>query len=351
MGNFLVIDGSSMLTTNYYGTLPPAIRYAKTQEQKEEAYKQILQTSTGVYTNGIVTSLRMILDIVLNYPEITHMAVVFDKTRNTFRRKEYSEYKANRKPTPSPLKEQFIRLENILNEIGIKTMCDDTFEADDIAGSIIQTFSSVDMHMIFMTKDHDYLQLINSNVSGWIVQSSAEKAKEIMEKRGLDISSLHIPNKVALFDSDTVFQEEGVWPSQIVDKKGLCGDSSDNIPGIKGVGETVVIPLLHRYTNIENLYSEIDKVVGNKSAMSELNKMWKNELHISRSPFNKLVDSKDMAILSKSLATIRCDVSIDEDISNYCKKVDTNALSKVIQEYEMYSLQSYVNYPDLRLTP
>lgn len=341
MSYFLVIDGSSMLSSNYYGTLPPAMKFAKTEEQKQTAYKQIMQTSDGKFTNGIITSLRMILDIIKNYPEITHMAVVFDKTRDTFRRKIYADYKAQRKDTPTPLKEQFINLENILQTIGIPVFVSDTYEADDLAGSIIKQFKSNDHHMLFMTRDHDYLQLIGHNVSGWMVQNTQTKADEIMSKRGLDTSSLHIPGKIALFDTQTVVQEEGVYPLQIADKKGICGDSSDNIPGVKGVGETAVIPLLKHYGDIENIYTEIHAIGLTKDGAKTLNDFWKNQLGISRSPLKKLIAEEQTALLSKRLATIFCDVPIDTNIDNYKVDLNFNGLHSVITEYELKSLESY----------
>lgn len=339
---FLIIDGSSLLSTNYYGTLPPEMKFAKTPEQREAAYSKIMQTSTGRFTNGIYMSLKMILDIIQNYPEFTHMAVVFDKTRNTFRRSIDPDYKAQRKPTPAPLKEQFINLERILYDIGICTLSDDIYEADDLAGSIAELFKQ-QIPVIVMTKDHDYLQLIDENVNAWMVQSNAAKAVEIMTKQGLDMTAIHVPNKIALFDAYTVFQEEGVYPYQIADKKGLCGDSSDNIKGVPGVGESSVIPLLQHYKTIENLYATIDSVKDSGKDTKSLNDMWKTKLQIGRSPFNRLANNKDSAFVSKELATIRRNAPVPTDLRQYKINVYGNALKSVINDYEMASLTPYLS--------
>ena len=341
---FLVIDGSSLLSTNYYGTLPPAMKFAKTEDEKKAVYNQLMHTSTGLYTNGLMPSIRMILDIVRLYPEITHMAVVFDKTRDTFRRKIYADYKAQRKETPAPLKEQFINLEQALRDIGLVSLYSDDFEADDLAGSIIKHFKSNEHHMIFMTRDHDYLQLVGHNVSGWMVQSSQDRADAIMTRRGVDLSEIEVPGKIAIFDTKTVVQEEGVYPLQIPDKKGICGDISDNIPGVKGVGDSAVIPLLKHYGSIEEIYKAIHENGTSPKDIKKLNVFWKEQLGISRSPIKKLIAEEDTALLSKKLATICCDVPIDMNIDNYKININANGLLSVIEKYELNSLRSLYDY-------
>lgn len=332
---FLVIDGSSLLVTNYFANLPPALKFEKDPVKQEQLYPLLLHTSDGIYTNAVLGTLRTILTILSMRPDIDKLAVVFDKTRNTFRRSLYSEYKANRKPTAAPLKEQFITMENILSELGICVLFDDTYEADDIAGSIIHKFKSSE-EMVFLTKDHDYLQLVDDNVTGWMLQTSADKAAEIM--KGHNIDTTNLLDKIAVFNSEIVIQEEGVKPIQIIDKKAICGDSSDNIPGVPRVGDSAVIPLLSHYATIEDIYADIDT-----EPEKDLVAFWKTELGIKQSPYKKLVENKDLAVLSKQLATIATDAPIPSDINTYNCAIDKTKLKSILEKYELNSLKSFLN--------
>lgn len=332
---FLVPDGSSLLVTNYFASMPNALKFEKDPMKQTELYSTLMHTSDNIYTNAVLGTLRMLLTILKDRPDITHMAIVFDKSRNTFRRELYPEYKAQRKPTAEPLKQQFITMETILKDLGFCVLFHDDFEADDLAGSVIKQFEN-DHKMAFLTKDHDYLQLINDNVEGWMLQTSEEKALEIMAKT--NASTYNLPGKIALFNSAIVKQEEGVTPSQIVDKKALAGDASDNIPGVNGVGDKAIIPLLAHYSSIEKIYQDIDS-----KSEEELNAFWKETLGIARSPYKKLLTDRDTAFLSKKLATIKCDCPIPKDLSDYEIKITKEKLQKVIDRYELNSLQSFAD--------
>lgn len=158
MPKLLIIDGSSMLSTSYYGNLPKSILFAKTEEEKEKHYGQILHTSDGKYTNAMFTMLRTLLGIYKKVkPE--YVAFVFDKTRDTFRRTELGAdfYKANRKETAKPLKEQFVQMEEFLQEIGCAVFMSDDYEADDYAASLVEKFEGPDLQTYVLTKDHDYI--------------------------------------------------------------------------------------------------------------------------------------------------------------------------------------------------
>lgn len=340
---FLIIDGSSMLTTNYYGTLPYEYKTAKTQEQREQALQKVMQTSDGIYTNGVYATLRMILQLLRDHLDITHLAIVFDKSRNTFRRTLYSDYKQNRFVTPPTLQSQFRLLEQILQEIGLTVLYDDNYEADDLAGSIVETFKNSGEILTVMTKDHDYLQLIDDNVYGWIVQPSQSKADEIMTHYHIEPSeaSLYsLPNKTAFYDKRMVLALEQILPSQVPDFKGLCGDSSDNIPGVKGVGPSAAIPLLRYYGTLEYLYRTIDIAKESADDCKELNQFWKTELGIKRSPLSKLIVSKEIALLSKQLATIKRDIPVPNQLSDYPRNIDDDAFHRIIERYQFHSLQN-----------
>ena len=158
-GNYLLlIDGSSLLTTQYYGNLPKEILFAKTEEEKKKHYYRIMQTKTGIYTNAVYGFMRILLKIIKEQKP-GYLAVAWDKSRNTFRREIYSDYKGNRGETPVPLKDQFILCEELLQKMGIRQFMDDKFEADDFCGTLSKKFEK-EIPVKILTKDNDYLQLV-----------------------------------------------------------------------------------------------------------------------------------------------------------------------------------------------
>ena len=178
----LIIDGSSLLSTQFYGNLPPAVLMAKTVEEKEKYFPKIMQTSGGVYTNGVYGFLRYLLKI-LRQLKPTCLAVTWDLTRETFRRRMYPEYKANRTETIVPLRQQFALCQDLLRRIGIKQYMSVEYEADDFSGSLAAAFES-EMPVTILTKDHDYLQLADDRTTIWLLQQSQKKADELFVKFG-----------------------------------------------------------------------------------------------------------------------------------------------------------------------
>lgn len=337
---FLVIDGSSMLATEYYANLPNEIKFEKDEEKQRLYYDKILQTSSGEYTNALFGMTKRLLSIIKDqHPD--HLAITFDKSRNTFRRELYADYKGQRKPTPLPLRDQETAMQKILNDLHIMCLSSDMYEADDLSGSIIRKFEAPDRPMYFMTKDHDYLQLVSDYTRGWMFQSDKDKVRSLSDRYmgiyGVDTDDFNLPDRVFEFTADTVFGEEGVYPSQIADKKALCGDRSDNIPGVKGVGESSVIPLLNEYGSIEGIYDAIDNEDEDRLA-----KFWKEYLGIKRSPIKLLNEERDMAFLSKKLATIKTDCNIPDNINDYQCKIDKHALRDILTHYEFNSLMYFV---------
>lgn len=335
---FLVIDGSSMLVTNYYGNLPKQILFEKDEEKKKLHYDKIMHTSSGIYTNAIYGTLRTILKIIREQKP-SHLAIVFDKTRNTFRREMYSDYKGNRGETPDPLKQQFLVIEEVLKNIGLTVLFDDTYEADDMAGSVIAKFEGPDMPMAFMTKDHDYLQLISDYTRGWMVQTKKEKAEELFDKYNLyeDGRKMNVlPDKVFEFTAEHVLEEEGVMPNQIPDLKGITGDTSDNIPGVKGVSSAAA-PLLREYGSMENIYKVIDDYPTEKE-QKVLAKYWKENLGVSRSPIKAMIRDREKALLSKELAKIVRNAPVPESLDQYKCEINQEALTDVLKKLEFKSL-------------
>ena len=173
-----------MLSTSYYGNLPKSILFAKTEEEKEKHFGQILHTSDGKYTNAMFTMLRTLLGIYKKVkPE--YVAFVFDKTRDTFRRTELGAdfYKANRKETAKPLKEQFIQMEEFLQEIGCAVFMSDDYEADDYAASLVEKFEGPDLQTYVLTKDHDYFQVVSEYTRMWRVVNK-DKLEQLKKDYG-----------------------------------------------------------------------------------------------------------------------------------------------------------------------
>lgn len=333
--SLIVIDGSSILTTQYYGTLPDPIRYTKSEEMKLMMQPMIRHNSQGVFTNAISGTLNTIFRI-LQRQQPTYLAVVLDQTRNTFRRELYPQYKGNRKETPAPLKEQIITLQQILTDIGICVLSSSTFEADDLAGSILKRFEGDDLDTFFMTKDHDYLQLVNCYTSGYMLQSSVGQVEVFYG--GITNVPKNIPYKTILYTTDVVRKMEGVDPNQVPDLKGIAGDSSDNIPGVKGVS-TAAIPLLKKYGSIEGIYSAIALCNNDAKAEKELDASWKTSLGIRGGHVKKFKENKDVALLSKKLATIVTDAPIPRKLSDYAIGFNTAKALSVIDTYELGELK------------
>lgn len=324
---FVVVDGSSMLSTCYYAVLPREIMFAKTDEEKQSHYDKILHAKDGTYTNAVYGMLKMVISL-MKKQQPDHIAFVFDRTRDTFRRRLYQDYKGTRGATPEPLKDQFALIEEILKDAGFQVLLSEEFEADDYAGSLVMKFRE-EIPIILLTKDHDYLQLVNDeyNVRAWMVQTRQEKADELYKKYysfyGIKRKEIELPEKVFEYTAHTVLNEEGVLPEQIPDLKGIQGDSSDNIPGVKGVSSAAPI-LLREYGTVEEIYKAIHEAEPDKKVLKELQDFWKNELGVSRSPYKAMTKTSEeelcgekAAMLSKTLAAIKTDIPIDMKLDDF----------------------------------
>jgi DNA polymerase-1 len=335
---FILIDGSSMLVTNYYGNLPKAIMFEKDPEKKEKLYPQIMHNAEGQYTNAMYGMMRTILKIMAEQ-EPTHMMIAFDKTRDTFRRQKYAEYKGNRGETPEPLKEQFVNMEEMLKAIGFQVMFDDNYEADDIVGSVVSKYEK-EIPSFIITKDHDYLQLVSDYTRVWLLQTKQETADELVNKYaagyGWDGKLSKLPDKAFEVTPPLCLSEYGVRPEQIPDLKGIQGDPSDNIPGVKGVS-SAAIPLLKEYGTVEEIYKAIDGC-GNDKELKALGAYWKESLGISRSPMKALIEYRDMALLSKELAGICRDYSFSQSLEDFRITFDKERAREQFEKYGFKSL-------------
>ena len=252
---FLVIDGSSLIHRAFFA-LPP------------------LTTQSGVHTGAVYGFCNMLLRLLADV-QPKWLAVAFDKSRKTFRTEMFADYKGQRKPTPNELSEQFPLARKVLEAMNIAVLDLDNYEADDIIG----TFAPQEADVIIVTGDRDELQLLSSRTSVYFT------------KRGISDLKIYTPE---------VFAEEyeGLEPKQLIDLKGLMGDTSDNIPGIPGVGPKTALKLIGEYGSVENVLANADKISG--KALRE-----------------KVQNNKESALLSKKLATIFTDVPVDADLANY----------------------------------
>lgn len=314
----VLIDGSSVLSKNFYGTLPWEYKKAKTLEEKVKAIRKAMKTKDGQYTNGVFGMMKFLLKVI-EEQEPTHMVVAWDINRNTFRREIYPEYKGTRKETPEELKSQFILSQQLLDACGIyQGMVEgeflEQFEADDVVGTFAKKFEN-DIPTYIITGDQDSLQLITDKTKVWLTTSKAEK---LYEKRNINIKELNIPTGTFEFCPQTFEEEYGIKPLQIIDLKALEGDTSDNIPGVVGVGKTSAPKLIQMFGSVENLYENIE---GLTKEELETVKTKLKEIGISRPPLkpllketeNELVGKKS-ALLSKKLATIVTNIKEYNDI-------------------------------------
>ena len=257
----MIIDGSSLIFRAFY-----AIRH--------------LTTKDGIFTNGVYGFLSMYYKAIDMYKP-DHIAVVLDKSGPTFRVEEYKDYKANRDKAPSELSSQFGILKDILQAMNVCYEEESGYEADDIAGTLSKKASKEGYEVLLVTGDRDYLQLIDENVNVILTVKGITQTKR--------------------FGIDEVKEKYGVTPIELIDVKGLMGDSSDNIPGVPGVGEKTALKLIKEYKSIEEVYENIENISGKA--------LKKN-----------LTENKDMAFLSKKLGTIFTEVPVERELDDYVVK-------------------------------
>lgn len=320
MDKLLIIDGSSLLTSSYYGTLPSEVKYATSREEKEANYSKLLKSHDGLYTNAINSFLSQFFALTRKL-QPKYIAVCWDVGRDkTFRRKLYPEYKAQRANTEYPLKEQLIHAQQLLKFINIPCFMSEEYEADDFAGSIGNAMAT-HAEIIYVTKDMDYLQLITPTASVYALVNNSEKLYETLN---LPVDK-NLPSNMFEYNMKTLKLLKGLSPEQIVDLKALAGDKSDNVPGIPGVGENSAIQLLKGFYDIETLYEFLHHTPEDKAVA----KVFK-EKGISRVSIDKVRKGEDSAILSKQLCAIRKDLIIDIDINSLVLDINENKLVRIL---------------------
>lgn len=285
MKKVILIDGNNLLFRSYYAT----------------AYKgSILRNSKGFPTNALFGFINM-LNKIINEECPNYMMIAFDKGK-TFRHDKYDGYKDGRKETPLELKEQFPVAKAIADAMGIKCFEIDNYEADDIIGTFANEIDkSNEYYSVIVSSDKDLLQLITDKNEVKLLKS----------------------NDYIRLDLNSFINTYGFTPEKIKDLKGIMGDSSDNIPGVKGIGEKGASALIQKYGTVEEIYNHIDEIKGKTK--------------------EKLINDKDNAFFSKELATIYKEVPIDKNIEKIKYEGITPKLVPLLKEYEFFSLIKKLN--------
>jgi len=286
MKKIILVDGNNLMFRSYYAT----------------AYTgNLMKNSKGIITNALYGFVNMINKIIEEEKPV-YMAVAFDVGKN-FRKEMYSGYKDGRSATPEELKMQMPIARKILTAMGIKYYEMEGYEADDIIGTLsYRALIDPEYDALIVSSDKDLLQLINEQVEIKLL-----KSKDYIR-----------------YNKETFINDYGFEPIRIIDLKALMGDASDNIPGVKGVGEKTAIKLIQQYDTIENLYDHIDEIKGKLQ--------------------EKLILDKDNAFFSKKLATILLDVPITDDFENMLYTGEhIDELTNIFEELEFYSFMKKFN--------
>ncbi len=283
----LLIDGSNMLSVSYYATAA-----------KETG--NLFNTSSGKYTNAVFTMTRKLLHLIHEY-EPTHLAIAWDLSRSTFRRDLYPEYKANRKETDPALKEQFETAQSLFEKMNISQFMMAGYEADDLIGTIARKWWRKNSGTCYIvSNDKDLYQLLNP------------QTVLIVQRKGKE--------EIVTYNS---FRERyNILPRRWVDVKAILGDPSDNIPGVKGVGEKAAIPLIQHFESIENLYDNLASLEEGRFKRYMI----------------PLQQGERLARLSKELATIITKVPLDIDLDALRIDIDKQSMIEEFEKLEFRSL-------------
>ena len=280
MKKVILVDGNNLLFRSYFAT----------------AYSgNMMKNSKGFPTNGLYGLVNM-LNKIIREEKPEYMLVAFDKGK-TFRHEKYLDYKGGRNETPDDLKKQFSVAKKLVPLMGIKCFEIDNYEADDIIGTYSKmALIDPEFETTIVSSDKDLLQLINEETEVKLL-----KQKDYIR-----------------MNEETFIDTYGIKPIRMIDLKGLMGDASDNIPGVKGIGEKTALKLLQEYDSLENVYNNIDNIKGATK--------------------QKLIDGKESAFMSKDIATIYNEVPVTYSLEELkYDGPDVNGLREMYSDLEFYS--------------
>ncbi len=289
MDNFDLIDGNSIMNRAFYGIMG----------------SKMLTTKDGKYTNAVYGFLAILFKLIED-TNPKYMAVAFDLKAPTARHKMYEGYKANRKGMPDELAEQMPLIKEILRAMNIDIVEKEGYEADDVLGTLSRYGEKQGLHVTILSGDRDTFQLATDNVTIRIPRTKGGKTE------------------TDLFDRSKIIETYGIEPKQLIEVKGLQGDTSDNIPGVPGIGEKTALLLIQKYGSIENLYDKIEK----------------NEDDLKGKQREKIKENKELATLSKTLGTINLEVPIEDTLEQF--KVEEWDKEKVLKLFKELNFNRYI---------
>ncbi|MBE8986834.1 DNA polymerase I [Nostoc sp. LEGE 12450] len=293
---FILVDGHSLAYRSYFA-------FAKGRDGG-------LRTKAGIPTSICFGFVKCLLEVMATQ-QPQAMAIAFDLGEATFRHEADETYKADRKETPEDFIPDLENLHELLNGFNLPIFTAPGYEADDVLGTLAQRVTAAGYRVKILTGDRDLFQLIDSDKEITVLNFSPDAIKRST-------------NSITEFEAEQVKEKMGVLPSQIIDFKALCGDKSDNIPGVKGIGEKTAVQLLNTYGSLDNVYAALDEIKGATQ--------------------KKLATGKEDAEKSRYLATIVLDVPIEINLENCkLKGFDTSVLSPILEKLEFKSFLGKIN--------
>ena len=290
MGKLTIIDGNSLLFRAYFATAYPGMEIMRNQE--------------GIPTNAIFAFSNMINKIISSLKEGEGIIVAFDAAKHNFRHDALETYKANRKPAPKELVEQFPIARDFLRNFGIFQFEEEGFEGDDIAGTIAKKAEAAGYEVTIYTSDRDFLQLVDNKITVNII------------RKGL--------SDVVAMTPSVVKETYGFEPKQIIDYKGLRGDSSDNLPGIPGIGEKTAVKLIEEYGSFDNIIAHATEIKGKVG--------------------EAIKENEEIGRISRDLAIIKTDIDLPFTIEDTVYEgYSFKAINEFCQKYGLKQFLSKVS--------
>ncbi|GIP47223.1 5'-3' exonuclease [Paenibacillus sp. J53TS2] len=281
----LLVDGMALMFRAFYASA---------------ATGYIRRTKAGVPTNAVYGFMRYFWDAVQRFGP-THIACCWDLGSKTFRTEQFTDYKGNRSDAPEELIPQFSMIREVMDSLGIPNVSSPGFEADDCIGTLSSRFGQ-EMDVLVLTGDHDMLQLVSDRTS------------VIIMKKGHGNYMVYTP--------EALMEEKQLTPGQIVDLKGLMGDTSDNYPGVRGIGEKTALKLVQEHGSVEGILANLDQ--------------------LSKSVRAKIEADLDMLHLSRQLATIRCDIELECAVEACRLELNAAQVVSKFEELEMASVSAWM---------
>lgn len=278
---FMLVDGMALLFRGYYAT----------------SYRgNFMKTAEGMPTNGVYQFLRYFLNAIETF-QPSHVICCWDMGAKTFRNDIYKDYKANRSAPPEELVPQFDLVKEVVSLFDVPNIGLKNYEADDCIGTLAKQYRT-EYDVLILTGDRDILQLVHDSVQVAIM------------KKG--------QGNYDIYHKDNFYDKVGLYPHQIIDAKGLMGDSADNYPGVKGIGEKTAIKLLNEYKTIDNLLNHF--------------------ADLSTSMQKRIKTDIDMLHLSRQLAEIQCDLPLTCDISHAEWTYDRTKVASAFEKLNFHRL-------------